>query len=808
MAIARILPGRPFEQGQSLFEHLQSVANRCAKHVGAWGVDGTDAPGIGLLAGLWHDLGKYADAFQQRLRDLAEKGTAERAPHAMSGAGWAWSRDDECYVAQAIAFAIAAHHAGLHNGCTDLANKIEEQAGSAVLERVARETAARGEAEEWKRITERKLPEVPQLLIVDDDGSDRAERDQQWRLAFFSRMLLSALVDADRLDAEASDGEQRPLEPPLIELKTALDAHLGRFANAATVAETTDERAVQTYRAHVLGACRQAADERPGAFTLTVPTGGGKTLSALAFALDHAQRWNMRRVVVAIPFTSIIEQTANVYRAALGEELAQRALLEHHSNVSFESSEEWADPFADRRRRATKNWDLPLIVTTNVQLLESLHHYHPSRVRKLHNLARSVIVFDEPQTFPPGLLVPICRVINELVEVYGCTVVLASATQPAISTPEQAREVGSNNQRVTLVRGAREIMPSDADAPALPRRVRVEWIGTPTQAVPYAEVAPRLAQHEQVLAIVHRRADARELAQILDRELELGEDAAADPRAPIHLSALMCPTHREQRIAEIRRRLDSGEPCRVASTTLIEAGVDVDFPCVYRALGGLDSVTQAAGRCNREGKRGTDGGTLYLFRAETEPPQGIPRAGLGTAHNMLAREPELDVLSPEAVHTYFHGLYRDWRSGGSITQALAEWKFRDVAREFVMIPDGGTSIVVPFDPKVYAQLDELRDWLEQKESAASDNARRYSHVRVTALLRRLQQQSVSVYRNDLFALWRAGAIEPVIGNTNGTAPEEDRLYALRASHRHLYHPRFGLILDRPYAADPATLIDS
>ena len=402
----------------------------------------------------------------------------------------------------------------------------------------------------------------------------------------FVRLMFSTLVDADFLDTEEHFD---PAASGMRGTALALPELWRRFEiNHATMPAGLGP--VADVRADVYKACLAAADEPSGLFRLTVPTGGGKTLSAMAFALRHAISHSLDRVIVAVPFLTITEQTADAYRWAFGPlDGDELTVLEHHSGV-VEQPDDAGDQDSSqvRRRLATENWDAPIVVTTTIQLFESLFSAHPGRCRKLHRLARSVIVLDEAQALPPHLLTPILDAVTELVRHYGATVVLSTATQPAFEAIPVFRRLQ-----------ACEIVPNPERHFAALRRVRFEW---PTEPWPWAEVARRMMEAPQALAVVNSKADALDLLDTLD-----------DPDT-MHLSTLLCGAHRRAVIAEVRRRLGAGEPCRLVSTQVVEAGVDLDFPLVLRARGPLDSIIQAAGRCNREGRLVS--GSVVVFRPE------------------------------------------------------------------------------------------------------------------------------------------------------------------------------------------------
>ncbi len=444
-------------------------------------------------------------------------------------------------------------------------------------------------------------------------------------------MLFSCLIDADRTRTEEF------CDPDKAEERSGLGGDLGRPTLAALKAELdrslremqekVNRNEVNRQRAIVLGRRREAANLSPGFFSLNVPTGGGKTLSSLAFALEHALQngHNLRRVVMAIPYTSIIEQTADVYRKALGS-LAETALVEHHTNLQ---------PRHDTRSNqfGVENWDAPLIVTTNVQLLESLFAYRTTPCRKLHNLARSVIVLDEAQTIPVELLKPTLAALKELVLNYGCSIVLCTATQPALE------------RRSDFELGIEDVRPIIPDAVPLfqaLRRVEVRYLEVKQSD---DQLSALLLGERRVLCIVNTRKHA---AQLYDKIV-----AGSNVDECFHLSTWMCGEHRRRVLQTVRDRLKEGKACRLVSTQLVEAGVDLDFPTVYRAEAGFDSIAQAAGRCNREGKLPV--GYTYVFEAEERPPKGFLLTAADTAKELHSQHP--DPLYPAAVEAYFRHLY-------------------------------------------------------------------------------------------------------------------------------------------------------
>ncbi|MFC0710241.1 CRISPR-associated endonuclease Cas3'' [Azorhizophilus paspali] len=549
------------------------------------------------IAGLLHDLGKYTDEFQRRIG-----GDLIRVDHATRGAMLAVERYGP--LGRLLAYAIAGHHAGLANG--------RDPGERSTLEERLKGLGLPPLLAQWQ--AEIQLPERPQLPPI----TGRKERII-FQQAFLARMLFSCLVDADFLDTEAYYDriEQRPsrrsARPSLPHLQQALNTHLAGFRA---------DSPVNRIRADILGHVRQQAVQEPGLFSLTVPTGGGKTLASLAFALDHAIRHGLRRIIYVIPFTSIVEQNAAVFRKALGA-FGEQAVLEHHSAFSDNRAQD--RQARDKLRLAMENWDAPIIVTTAVQFFESLYADRPSRCRKLHNIAGSVIILDEAQTLPLRLLRPCVTVIDELALNYRCSPVLCTATQPALQAPEFRGGL----------QGVRELAPQPEQLFQQLARVQVRQVGILSDAA----LQQRMAEREQVLCIVNNRRHARVLYESI-----------ADSDGARHLTTLMCARHRSQVLAEVRQRLRDGLPCRLVATSLIEAGVDVDFPTVLRAEAGLDSIAQAAGRCNREGLRALEASEVLVFQVENpdwKAPQDL-RQFAQTAREVLRNTTD-DPLAPGVI---------------------------------------------------------------------------------------------------------------------------------------------------------------
>jgi CRISPR-associated endonuclease/helicase Cas3 len=732
-----------------LEEHLSAVSDLAGKMSAEFG-----AAEWGKLAGQWHDLGKYSEAFQRYIRGASGyeahlvDGTPGKVNH--SSAGALHAQEELADLGLPLAYLIAGHHAGLPDWYSDAT-------GAAALE----SRLLRGRSECLLRQVMEVSPSEWVLRAsrpVFDPGTFGGAKG----LHLWIRMLFSCLTDADFLDTEAfmdkGQSRQRGGYPKLATL-------LSQFNEAMeTMTQKAEPSPINRLRANVLRQCREKGAGGPGLYTLTVPTGGGKTLSSLAFALEHALHPNHGkcRIIYAIPYTSIIEQTANVFREIFGD-----AVLEHHSNLDSEKE-------TSKSRLAAENWDAPLIVTTNVQLFESLFAARTSRCRKLHNLVNSVIILDEAQLLPPEFLQPILDVMRLLIEHYGVTFVLCTATQPALKTRK-------DSCGITWLRGpgdATEIVSGTEELYAQLERVTVslpeDW-NTPGS---WDEIADRIARHPSVLAIVNTRADCRELHRRM-------------PAGTIHLSALMCGEHRSYVIGEIKRRLKNGESVRVVSTQLIEAGVDVDFPIVYRALAGLDSIAQAAGRCNREGKQ-ADKGKVFVFVPPKQAPKGLLRFGEDACKIILHERPE-NPLTPEQFRHYFTHYYSKVGKDGLdkhgikelLTKDAAQCKiqFRTAAEKFQLIEeDGSGAVIVPYaNPKNSSR--DSRPLIAQLRSGELDRW----------LLRKLQRFTVSVSERDFKALTNAGDIETL-------APG---LWILK--NETAYHPDLGLLAGETGNPDPEQL---
>ncbi len=709
-------------QYQMVSEHLHGVADRSMHYAEAF-----SAGYLGYLAGILHDIGKYSSEFQHRIR-----GNPISVDHSSAGAQWIM-RDQtvrdylgntrlDLYLARLIAFAIAFHHGGLKNY-----GSIDEE--GSLNYRIAKETLASWNAA-WSEI---EICRQDWSAIKKSLVSTWNKDHPAWSYSFLGRMIYSCLVDADSIDTrdfcEVTDNQVSPDRqlPTMADLKNKLDNFLvQKFAR-------TPHTPINDLRGKILAACERQAESEPGIFSLTVPTGGGKTFSSLSFALRHANQYGMQRVIYVIPFTSIIEQNAEQFRIALGH----NAVLEHHSSFNYDEYEEnYGLNEVRRLKLGTENWDAPVVVTTAVQFFESLFSVQRSKCRKLHNIANSVIILDEVQSTPRGYIGPCLQALKELVHAYHCSVVLCTATQPSWSG---------------LGIHAKEIMdtPTPDELMDAFKRVEVVVYGSQTDVVCDQQIFDWMKDSEQVLCIVNTRKHAKLLYdQIAEQDLE----------GVYHLSGRLCAKHRSIVITAIRDRLQAQLPCRVISTQLIEAGVDVDFPLVLRAWAGLDSIAQAAGRCNREGRR--QSGIVRVFYPEKHgmPSRGWLKETAIETQNTWAYEKE-PPLSLICIHTYFeriHGI-RDGQVH-EITDAKGimdllksknanfEIPYEDIADRFQLIDGNMQTIVVPFD-------DVAKHLIEQLPFS------NYPMV----LLRRLQSYTVQIYQHEFVELQRNHLVKDVEG---------------------------------------------
>lgn len=719
IVFAHSLDGQDISAWERLEDHLVAVAGTARKSAADFG-----AGSVAEIAGLLHDLGKVKPGFQDKLRGIKNK-----VSH--SGEGARYAVENFGSVGKLIAYCVAGHHSGLPNGIDRAAGR----PATPLAERLALAEPVAVPAD-----VTLPAPAMPTPL---------ANRSAQpfFELQFFTRMLFSALVDADFIETERFYAPSAPRGAPrdLNALQAALADHLGKFG--------PPETAVNRLRAEVLKAAGRAAFQPPGLFTLTVPTGGGKTLTSLRFALDHAQAHDLRRVIYVAPFTAIIEQTADVFRGALAN---SDAVLEHHS--AFDAETTFADETqAERMKLATQNWDRPVVVTTAVQFFESLFANSTQKCRKLHNVARSVIVLDEAQALPINYLRPCLAAIKELVRGYGCSVVLATATQPAVRDAD-----GLRASEAIPAEETREIAPNPVELYRRLKRVEARFIGP----LGNDDLASRVAGRK-ALVIVNNKRQARAIYDLLGRGNAL------------HLSTNMTAAHRRDVLAKVRDGFDGP----VISTALVEAGVDLDFPEVWRAVAGLDSIVQAAGRCNREGK-GNRLGQVHVF----EPEEGFPpppelQQNAEIARDILRAHAE-DPLSPEAVRAYFKRLYwdrdADLDSRGIMSRInqsgnRLDFPFADIAHDFRLIEEVTRPLIIGVGP--YGMDTQARQHLEYGEYPG-------------AIARAMQRYTVSVPPRIRHELLRVGAAHVM-------RPEEFEDQFVVLDNARLYDEAAGFSAENP-----------
>ena len=694
--------------------HLDEVAQMASEFARSFG-----AENWAQLAGAFHDIGKCSEAFQNRILN-----NGPIIDHSTAGAFELFKQTG----ISSLAFCVAGHHGGLPDGGSNFDTSDDATLSGRI-----------------KRVEEGNIPpysiptgtELPKNLQFAFSGNGRPD---EFSFAFLTRMVFSCLVDADYLCTERFMlGKERESlgSDSLDKLARMLEEKLAGFYPPKTP--------LNRIRCKVLDACAEKAAEAPGLFSLTVPTGGGKTYASLRFALQHATTSNhaMQRVIYAVPYTSIISQNAKVFRNVLGE----ANVLEHHANFDFDNASD-NDGFNQQLRLASENWDAPVIVTTNVQLFESLFANKTSRCRKLHNIANSVIVLDEAQMLPTAYLEPCVRALTELVWHYGCSVVLCTATQPALSGLFEKHGLEVH-----------EIAPDIEETFAALRRVTYNTEKQLTDD----ELAEKMLATNQVLTVLNSRKQTCALHDIIIEK-------SGSHEGIFHLSTRMHPAHRDKILSQVRQRLHDGLSCHLVSTSLIEAGVDVDFPTVYRALAGIDSIVQCAGRCNREGKHSAEESIVHVFEAisDSGAPYNIPndvqhKAEL--ARNVMRWQQEYsetagsnDYGSLAIIESYFAHLLKQATSldEKDVCRKLGKWgilrngipsiPFLEVAESFNFIEENTNTVIIP-DSSIASEIDLLR---EGKASRSS--------------LRKIARFGVNVYENEIKELRSAGAVELVKEN--------------------------------------------
>ena len=691
---------------QTVKEHLQGTAKLSAEFAKKFGKEEW-----GYCCGYLHDIGKYSVEFQHKIRENGN----ERIDHSTAGAKVCMETGG---IYPVMSYCIAGHHAGLPNYGSSQDGGSEATIMGKMKKSLKDYSVYKDEIE------------IPKVTTVPIEYGETKNPD--FALSVFIRMLYSCLVDADFLDTEAfmKNGQIKRDAGESIEiLLQKLEKYVAKWLLNKEI-DTVNGR-----RTEILRNCLEAGKREKGLFHLTVPTGGGKTVASLAFALRHAVHNNMDRVIYVIPYTSIIEQNAQIFRSILGDE----NVLENHCNVDYRDSEEW-----NPMKLAAENWDKPVVVTTNVQFFESLFGNKSSKCRKLHNIANSVVIFDEVQMLPTDYLKPCVAMIEELVNSFEASVVLCTATQPALQPFFQSG------------------IPAYELCPRLEEQFRFFKRTTFQNLDKISEEAliEKLSEEYQALCIVNTKKKAQVLYQALKGQ------------GVFHLSTSMYPKHRKRVLEEVRRCLNAGERCLVLSTSLVEAGVDLDFHSVYRQLAGIDSVIQAAGRCNREGKRSLEDSNVYVFQFEEQERILGQRKQIDAAKTLVSDGKDISAL--ETIEEYFEFLYHLKSSELDKKNIMGQFKgikcnFLKVAEDFKMIENDVKTVFIPVE-------EEAQDLLQQLK---------YQGFTKTSM-RKAGQYSVTLYDDVIEKMKDAGMIELVAENIND-------FYELKDKER--YTEEFGLDLN-------------
>lgn len=639
------------ERVQSLSDHLDGTM-RLAEGFGA-------GMGLGAEAGLLgkiHDEGKDTAAFQDYIHGRKHR----RVDHSTAGAKSFVENGHIGWLQLIGGFCVAGHHAGI----PDLGSKVDCAGTSTLNGRM-----------------KKCIPSIrhPQRYLIDstcldvDHLNTFIENRNALDVMILTRMLFSCLVDADFLDTEAFMNNQPVRKNEFSSLKEIAAMFWSRLEKDGYF---RPKNALNEKRCEILHTCMRKGEGKQGLYSLTVPTGGGKTISSMAFAMKQAMKWHKERIIYVIPYLSIIEQTADVFRAFLGN----HAVLESHSQVDYDSlpeeGSEEAGRVAERMKLAAENWDAPVVITTNEQFFESLYANKTSRCRKLHNIANSVIILDEAQMMPVDFLKPCLHVLEQLVHYYGCTVVLCSATQP---------ELGRYLQKNPIQKNPIEIMENVGELFQFFKRVTFDINGE----TDYAEIAKKLDECEQVLCIASTKKEAEKIFELLDGEA-------------MYLSTNLCPAHRREIIREMKTRLQDGKPCRVVSTSIISVGVDIDFPVVYLQYTGLDSLIQGAGRCNREGRQSLQKSRAHIFWTKESKKSLFMRKEKQVTDMVRKKYNAEEMTEPSAIRTYFENWYQsnegnlDYREIEKLAQSLS---FAEIGKRFHLIQDSTKSVFIPFDEK-------------------------------------------------------------------------------------------------------------
>ena len=674
------------ERTQSIKEHLFGTAQLAKQFSEVFGNGDW-----GYCCGMLHDIGKYSAEFQEKIKNDTDR----RVDHSTAGAQLCMEQGGFYSL---MSYCIAGHHAGL----PDYGNRLDTADAPTLMGRCKKKV------KDYSTFCrEISVPDVTSQPFDPDKGTDF-----DFSLSVFIRMLFSCLVDADFLDTEKfmnAGQSKRDAGERMEVLLSKLETY---------VADWLQEKAWDTVngrRTEILKSCLENGRMEKGLFRLTVPTGGGKTIASLAFALRHAVNYHMDRVIYVIPYTSIIEQNADVFRRILGDE----NVLEHHCGVEFSDSEEW-----NPMRLAAENWDKPVVVTTNVQFFESLFASRSSQCRKLHNIANSVIIFDEAQMLPNDYLKPCVSMMEELMTNYGTSMVLCTATQPALTSffPKE--------------RQIRELCPRREEQFRFFKRVTFQHIGRISEE----ELVQRLQGQQQVLCIVNTKKRAQAVYDRIKGE------------GVYHLSTAMYPRHRRRILSIVKNRLETGKPCILISTSLVEAGVDLDFQSVYRQLSGIDSMIQAAGRCNREGKRSAEESRMTIFQFQDGESVPGQRQQMDVAKYLLDQKAPVEAL--ETVEQYFETLYHLRGDSLDKKRIMEEFKnrqynFAKTAKEFHLIEKEMKTLFIPKE----AEAEQLLHQIQIQGYTKSG-------------MRRASQYCIQIYEEEWERLNGAGMVRPVSENAS------------------------------------------
>lgn len=694
------------ERIQTIKEHLEGTAKLSGEFAEKFGKQDW-----GYCCGMLHDIGKYSIDFQKRI--LGENNY--RVDHSTAGARVCLEKGGKYSF---LEYCIAGHHAGLPNYGNNYDESTDSTLSGRRLKKLSDYQAYQTEIE------------VPAINSMPIDLKRTVNPD--FSLSVFMRMIYSCLVDADFLDTEAfmKEGKQGRNSGENIEiLFKKLENYISGWL------KNQDIDTVNGRRTEILKNCLEMGKTEKGLFRLTVPTGGGKTVASLAFALRHALENKMDRIIYVIPYTSIIEQNAKVFRDILGEE----NVLENHCNVDYESSEELLP-----MQLASENWDKPIVVTTNVQFFESLFANKSSKCRKLHNIANSVIIFDEAQMLPNDYLKPCIAMIEELINNYQVSAVLCTATQPALAS--------FFYERIS----AKELCPRMEEQFEFFKRTVFENVGVLTEN----DLIQRLEKEYQALCIVNTKKRAQRIYKQLEGE------------GVYHLSTSMYPKHRRRILREIRERLQKNKKCILISTSLVEAGVDLDFQSVYRELAGVDSMIQAAGRCNREGLRPAKESKVYIFQFEGKENVLGQRQQIDVAKSMIADN--RDVSDMESITQYFEMLYHIKGDSLDKKKIMDEFQnkrynFAKVGKEFKLIEQNTKTIFINYE----TEANETLCLLKERGFTRSG-------------MRKASQYCITVYENEFNKLYGIGAIQPI-------SEDIEDFYELRDEEK--YTEKIGLELE-------------